>query len=597
MNIRLIAISATALSVTLILPQPSLRAAKVAGGHSFSSGSSGGYRPSGGLSTSNVPYTHPTYSNQGSGQGWSPQPNYYRPNNSWTPNTSNPTYSNYPAYSNYPNYTPVTPTPSYTPAISNYAPTTPQPNYLPSSPPPAVTNVLPNQVPQPVVQTQVAANQAYPANIFGITDKDIRSAQSQVTDKNNQIASNIASEIASISSNEIANDPAFKAALPPAAQSALLQAVKNGDPATVQSILTANNVSGTPTGNALLADAGNVQSAQNLATAASNGTATQQQINNLATVLNSYGFSDAASNIASLAANNKIAGLLQTAKPGDNSVPSGDDVPIVLVSGLPDGTICPFGNGAVMIGTGGATDGTLVGDGNVAEVTGQPQTVGPPTPNSQAEAVASGVLLTNGTDAQLNYQLNDNSYTMGPRYQQPLPSGQSWVIAFDRGGSFGQARYTLGEGTYQFANTDHGWDLQKQTFSATLDNTFNKTPFNYVLQNAQQSVPAGQSSQLTSDYPLIVRFDDGKGQTIQKQLASGSYSIAAQPGAGIDLYPPDAVKPPVSGPSTFSVVNGKQQRLPVGFRLFDTAIHVALTQAKAGDTTSDGVKPLSLFSK
>ena len=586
MKIQYVAIAATAMSITLVVSQPGLAQRRGNNYNSNYRGNNNVFRPQNGEVPNYRPQTNwPNNTTNNSNVTTRP---YYVPNNGGN------TTTNYPYYSNYPNYPATTTTPSYTPTVPNITPSNPQTNYVPVNPPPTVTNVLPKPVREPVVVTHAAANTASSGNVLGLTDTDIQSAQSQITDENNQIANKITDEVANDTINEIVNDPAFNA-LPDGEKNALLQAVKAGDPAKVNNLLTADGLNTTQTGGKLFVDAQTVQDAQNLAKDASNGTATQQQIDNLAAVMNvHYGFTDTAGDISSLAANNKMAALLQTAKPGDTTVPSGNNVPMMLVSSLPSDAIYPLGNGAVMIGTGGQTEGTLVGEGNVAEVTGQPVTVDQPAPNSQADLVTSGTLLTNGADKQVNYQINGNAFSMDPGYQQTLPSGQTWVVAFDRGGSFGEARYTLGDGTYQFTSTDHGWDVQKQSFSATLDNSFNKTPFNYVYQNAQQTVAAGQTAQLTGDYPVIVRFDDGKGQTVQKQLASGSYSVAARPGAGVDLYPPDAVKPPFSGPRAFSVVNGKQQRLPPGFRLFNTSVSLASTQTQAVDKTSDGVK---LFGK
>jgi hypothetical protein len=70
------------------------------------------------------------------------------------------------------------------------------------------------------------------------------------------------------------------------------------------------------------------------------------------------------------------------------------------------------------------------------------------------------ITLLNPVETRLpvNYSLGGGLYT--------LEAGQ-WVghgdatqiISFDRGGSFGQAQYTLAPGTYRFVSTDHGWDL------------------------------------------------------------------------------------------------------------------------------------------
>jgi hypothetical protein len=44
-------------------------------------------------------------------------------------------------------------------------------------------------------------------------------------------------------------------------------------------------------------------------------------------------------------------------------------------------------------------------------------------------------------------------------YSQKLTGRPSWIVEFDRGGSFGTARYTVTQGAYKFIATDRGWDL------------------------------------------------------------------------------------------------------------------------------------------
>ncbi len=46
---------------------------------------------------------------------------------------------------------------------------------------------------------------------------------------------------------------------------------------------------------------------------------------------------------------------------------------------------------------------------------------------------------------------------------------ETQVITFNRGGSFGDASYTLAPGTYRFVATDHGWDLHTVTEESTTD--------------------------------------------------------------------------------------------------------------------------------
>jgi hypothetical protein len=170
--------------------------------------------------------------------------------------------------------------------------------------------------------------------------------------------------------------------------------------------------------------------------------------------------------------------------------------------------------------------------------------IGPPLAETDAKPVTSGAVLINAEDMAVNYNVNSKAFTMEPEYRQALPGGRTWVVAFDRGGSFGQAKYGISEGTYKFALTDEGWNLFKHTFEATIDNTENPFDFLYVLDNKHQTVPAGQSQQHTSAYPLVVRFDDAQGKSKTKRVESGLYKVAVTQENTLDLYGEDAVAPP-----------------------------------------------------
>jgi hypothetical protein len=71
--------------------------------------------------------------------------------------------------------------------------------------------------------------------------------------------------------------------------------------------------------------------------------------------------------------------------------------------------------------------------------------------------------LSNPEDDTVAYTLNGQRFDMLPRYSQKLTTSPSWVIEFDRGGSFGPASYTLTQGKYKFVATDHGWDVNQDT--------------------------------------------------------------------------------------------------------------------------------------
>jgi hypothetical protein len=76
-----------------------------------------------------------------------------------------------------------------------------------------------------------------------------------------------------------------------------------------------------------------------------------------------------------------------------------------------------------------------------------------------------GVVLLNPTrnSGPVNYTLNDVRCTMAAGYQQKLPGEREWIIEFDRGGSFGTARYSLTPGAYAFAVTERGWEVFRRT--------------------------------------------------------------------------------------------------------------------------------------
>jgi hypothetical protein len=75
-----------------------------------------------------------------------------------------------------------------------------------------------------------------------------------------------------------------------------------------------------------------------------------------------------------------------------------------------------------------------------------------------------GVTLLNPDDIgeAVNYEIDGRPYTLKPGKSQTLKTRPSYQIEFDHGGTNGQARYKLPEGTYRFVISDEkGWDLRK----------------------------------------------------------------------------------------------------------------------------------------
>ncbi len=76
-----------------------------------------------------------------------------------------------------------------------------------------------------------------------------------------------------------------------------------------------------------------------------------------------------------------------------------------------------------------------------------------------------------GTGASLNYTLGEAQYVIAAGETTTHDEGTQ-EIAFDRGSSFGEARYTLQPGTaYKFVSTDHGWDLNSVAAVAGTDSS------------------------------------------------------------------------------------------------------------------------------
>ena len=61
------------------------------------------------------------------------------------------------------------------------------------------------------------------------------------------------------------------------------------------------------------------------------------------------------------------------------------------------------------------------------------------------------------------YNLNRAQREIKPGRQHTLSTGASWLVEFDRGGSFGAARYQLTSGIYTFVETSQGWNLVKKS--------------------------------------------------------------------------------------------------------------------------------------
>jgi hypothetical protein len=255
------------------------------------------------------------------------------------------------------------------------------------------------------------------------------------------------------------------------------------------------------------------------------------------------------------------------------------NVPIGLVPGLPAGILIQIGNwlggGPFLVGMGQPGNQIVIGMGDPFLAAGLPVAPWDAIPAADPPLTplnVDDVLLSNAADAPVNYAVNDGNFTMQTGDIQTLPGGSDWIVSFDRGNGQGMATYQLVAGSYEFQLGTNGWDLFEKSYQATIDNTDSPTPFNFVLNNQQQTVPEGRSQTFTERAPPVLAFEDGTGQTKRRLLEGGDYQVALNSQSQLDLYPSDQI--PDAGQSESAEFVGAPgaptMQLPRGFELFNT---------------------------
>jgi hypothetical protein len=87
--------------------------------------------------------------------------------------------------------------------------------------------------------------------------------------------------------------------------------------------------------------------------------------------------------------------------------------------------------------------------------------LGNPLPGANFSGNPIRIVNPASSRTTLSYTLNGVAYKIQPGESQDLREDRAWVIEFNRGGDFGQARYGLQTGMYSFSVTDHGWELYR----------------------------------------------------------------------------------------------------------------------------------------
>jgi hypothetical protein len=240
--------------------------------------------------------------------------------------------------------------------------------------------------------------------------------------------------------------------------------------------------------------------------------------------------------------------LIETAAPGEGSVaklPTGGDVTLIFDPTLPLGTAIVLSDQAMLIGSEGQSSLEIV-TGNAAEALGLPLVTGTPLAEAEGEEVTGGVLIINPAASQgtVNYNINGNHYVAEPGMKQKLPArpqGRAWIIEYDRGPKFGAARYKLAPGTYQFKPVENGWQLYRLRYDLVLDNSQSNQEFHFIFRGEALKVPAGGARTLTSEYPIVVRFDRGNDSEFVAKgtpLTTGTVQVGVNANDNLwDLFP------------------------------------------------------------
>jgi hypothetical protein len=119
----------------------------------------------------------------------------------------------------------------------------------------------------------------------------------------------------------------------------------------------------------------------------------------------------------------------------------------------------------------------------------QPQSAQPQYP-AALPYQGPGVTIRNPSDQTLNFAIGESrQMQIKPGETLLLSEKAQYQIAFDRGGQFGSARYSIREGVYDFTSTERGWELYRQRADATATNG------NLVVPPPTQPLPAQNGAQ------------------------------------------------------------------------------------------------------
>lgn len=235
--------------------------------------------------------------------------------------------------------------------------------------------------------------------------------------------------------------------------------------------------------------------------------------------------------------------LVEAATPGTGSVaklPTGK-ISLIHDPGQPVGTAIVLSDKAMLIGNQGR--GPLsIELGNAAEALGLPIVTGDAVADLQGAEPSQGILIFNPESSKgtVNYNVNGQHFVAEPGMVQRLDGNTPYVVEFDRGQGFGPSVYRVRPGSYEFTPTDLGWQLYRTRYDVVMDNSANQQEFHFIFNGEAMTVPAGGAKTLTSDYPIVVRYDRGNGSEFVAKMMkfSGNVQVGVNAADNMwDLFP------------------------------------------------------------
>jgi hypothetical protein len=334
----------------------------------------------------------------------------------------------------------------------------------------------------------------------------------------------------------------------PEARTALTKALRSGDSEQIYEAWLEAEPNNTTGAERIAREAELQRCFKRLEQNAEEGSATTAQLDDVKDALDKLAVSDEEAGqltgaLSELATWIKIQEILDDAEPDTGAakaLPKGR-VTIIKNPNLAVGTAVVLNNSTVMVGSRGQ-GGVEIARGNAAEALGLPLINDDPLPDAEGAPQRSGTLILNPRKhgETIRYVLNGEEYIMRPGTSQRLRTGRQWRIEYDRGANAGVAQYTLTDGTYIWTPTERGWQLYKQRYDVTIDNSRNPRDFHFVVNDEPSMVRAGHARKMSNPYPLVIEYDRGNGSEMVAKSVNFSGNVEVGVNAQdnlLDLFP------------------------------------------------------------